>query len=104
VGSAQRCEHGALLQHGSILLSGSQTRVLDLMTRPDSGVRRRRVDHARGADRRPWVRGRADDALRTGFERIFGTRLAPGRLDQRENDRAEQLAGRYGADEWTWRR
>ena len=105
VGSAQRCEHGALLQHGSILLSGSQTRVLDLMTRPDqegyAADRSITLEDLTGA---PVCVAGLIDALRTGFERIFGTRLAPGRLDQRENDRAEQLAGRYGADEWTWRR
>lgn len=105
VGSAQRCEHGALLQHGSILLSGSQTRVLDLMTRPD-----REAYAADGSITLEDLTGGPAcvagliDAMRAGFERIFGTRLAPGRLDQSEIDRAEQLAGHYGGDEWTWRR
>src|SRR5690606_32168480 len=105
VGSAQRCEQGALLQHGSILLSGSQARVLDLMVRPD-----REAHTAEGSitledlmGGGPCVAGLID-ALRTGFERIFGTRLAPGRLDQSENDRAQQLAGRYEGGDWTWRR
>ena len=105
VGSAQRCEHGALLQHGSILLSGSQTRVLDLMSRPDRDAYVAdgsiTLEDLTGA---PACVAGLIDALRMGFERIFGTRLAPGRLDQCENDRAEHLAGRYGADEWTWRR
>ena len=105
VGSAQRCEHGALLQHGSILLSGSQTRVLDLMTAPDREAYAAdgsiTLEDLTGSP--PSVAGLID-ALRTGFEQIFGTRLAPGRLDQGENDRAEQLAGRYGGGEWTWRR
>ena len=105
VGSAQRCEGGALLQHGSILLSGSQTRVLDLMAQPHVGTYAAdgsiTLEELTGGP--PCVAGLID-ALRTGFARIFGTRLAPGRLDQGENDRAEQLAGRYAGGEWTWRR
>lgn len=105
VGSAQRCERGALLQHGSILLSGSQARVADL--------------HAAGPAELPEANGSVTleelmggelpvtalvEALRGGFELTFGTRLAPGRLAQRESARAEQLAVRYQAAEWTWRR
>jgi lipoyl(octanoyl) transferase len=105
VGSAQRCERGALLQHGSILLAGSQTRVLDLLSRPDSIPRQ--VD---GAVTLAELTGRETSggdliaALCGGFERTFGTRLAPDQLDQCESDRAAHLTGHYRSDEWTWRR
>lgn len=104
-GSAQRCERGALLQHGSILLSGSQARVLDLHVS--------RTDGAAGGEgsvsieelvgREPPIPALVA-ALCGGFERTFGTRLAPGRLAQHESARAEQLATRYQGAEWTWRR
>jgi lipoyl(octanoyl) transferase len=105
VGSAQRCERGALLQHGSILLSGSQARVRDLLVRPvaETSSADRSITLQDLIGRQPSV---ADlvAAMCRGFERMFGTRLAPGQLDQRESARAQQLAGRYEAGHWTWRR
>lgn len=105
VGSAQRCERGALLQHGSILLSGSQSRVLHLLgdptpvsSGPDGSVT---LEELTG--REP----QAPDliaALCRGFEQTFGTRLAPGDLDSCEIDRAAELADLYRSEQWTWRR
>ena len=104
VGSAQRCEGRALLQHGSILLSGSQARVADLHATRHAGMSTDgsvTLEELLGCEL-PVTALVA--ALRGGFERTFGTRLAPGRLAQRESARAEQLAVRYKAAEWTWRR
>jgi len=104
-GSAQRCERGAFLQHGSILLSGSQARVLDLM----SDGRTVTTDAAASValdellDSEPAAEEVAD-AMRAGFERVFGTRLAPDELDHRESARADELAGHYATNDWTWRR
>lgn len=119
VGSAQRCERGTLLQHGSILLSGSQNRVLDLLCAPAPG----RPVHAPGSARpaagltghdgsitlrellgnEPST-GDLLSAMRSGFERMFGTRLAPEPLARGERARAHMLADRYRNREWTWRR
>lgn len=123
VGSAQRCERGALLQHGSILLSGSQARVLDLQAVGPHGAAAadgRATSVARTGDGAAGPPGDGSVALDEllggepsidalvaalcgGFERVFGTRLAPGRLAQCESARAAQLGVRYRAAEWTWR-
>lgn len=105
VGSAQRCERGAVLQHGSILLAGSQARVLDLLAHPATRPQRRdgSITLAALIGHEPPITDLVG-ALCRGFEEVCGTRLAPGRLDQRESARAQQLAGRYAADHWTWRR
>jgi lipoyl(octanoyl) transferase len=105
VGSAQRCERGALLQHGSILLSGAQTRVLDLLRHPE--LTAPKPDGSTTLEELTGQEPPAVDiitALCGGFERTFGTRLAPDRLDQCENDRAAELVGLYRSAEWTWRR
>lgn len=104
VGSAQRCERGVLLQHGSILLSGSQARVRDLLFEQDhTSVSDGSVTLEELIGRVPALPD-LEAALRGGFERMFGTRLAPGTLDRDEDDRVHELTGRYRSDEWTWRR
>jgi lipoate-protein ligase A len=102
VGSAQRCEGGFMLQHGSILLAGSQARVRDLAGQQglsaDGSIT---LTELLGV---PPVLADLMGAMRDGFERTFGTRLAPGALDQDEIVRAERLTVRYRDDAWTWRR
>lgn len=113
VGSAQRCENGALLQHGSILLAGSQTRVVAFTHRvpaatPPSGHVRAapEVDGSislaelMGAD--PDVEDVAR-AVRRGFEGSFGICLAPAELEADERARTDALALQYADPEWTWR-
>src|SRR5690606_36316209 len=103
-GSAQRCERGTHLQHGSILLSGSQSRVRDLLTAPGS------AGAAEGSITLEDLVGRApavadlEAALSMGFEMVFGTRLAPGTLIREEIDRVHELTRHYQSDDWTWRR
>jgi lipoate-protein ligase A len=104
-GSAQRCQRGMLLQHGSILLSGSQTRTLALLSSRasaspanDGSITLRDL---LGCE--PHIVDLAA-AVRTGFERTFGTRLAPEPLSRDESARAELLAEQYRASDWTWRR
>lgn len=112
VGSAQRCERRTLLQHGSLLLDGSQTVVVELMTRvavtAGAGVD---VAGATGAGaitlRELLGAVPATDhligALRQGFESTFGTRLAPDTLTLDERARVDRHAARYAAAAWTWR-
>lgn len=105
VGSAQRCERGTMLQHGSILLGGSQTRVLDLLARPRSAPA-----DADGSVTLKELLGREPDvailvsALCRGFERTFGTRLAPAPLARDECVTVTEIADVYASAEWTWRR
>lgn len=105
VGSAQRCERGALLQHGSILLAGSQTRVLDLLAAAageppahDGSIALRELLRSEPAA--------ADvaSAVCRGFECVSGTRLAPGTLTDEEHERTGNLIALYDSPEWTWRR
>lgn len=104
-GSAQRCDRGMLLQHGSILLSGSQTRILGLL----SGSMPIHPPHDGSITLQALIGSEPQlpdlvMAMRSGFERIFGTRLAPEPLSRDESATARQLVDRYGAGEWTWRR
>lgn len=112
VGSAQRCEQGCLLQHGSILLSGSQRRVAALARVPAP------AGASGAATETPALEGsvaladllgaapHAGDvalALQRGFEGAFGIRLAPAPLEADELARADTHAFHYGDPEWTWR-
>ena len=89
VGSAQRYEKRAILQHGSILLSNDQ---------PAGAVG---LDELLGQVPSPRE---ISACLRSAFGAVCGTSLAPGELSRRELERAGQLEELYGSDEWTWRR
>jgi lipoyl(octanoyl) transferase len=105
VGSAQRCERRSLLQHGSILLTGSQMAVLELMA--DAVPRGGAVDGSVNLSQLlggPPGMDRLAAALRHGFEDVFGTRLATDTLTISERARADELEVCYGAASWTWRR
>jgi lipoyl(octanoyl) transferase len=105
VGSAQRCEDRTLLQHGSILLAGSQARVAELLRdAPAAGagaVGSITLRELLGAA--PPVEAVAD-AVTTGFASVCGTRLAPGLLAWEESARAVELERLYAGPAWTWRR
>lgn len=105
VGSAQRTERRTVLQHGSILVDGSQADVVRLLAATAVPLA---VPAAGGITLRellgtipPWDRVAA--AITRGFEDVAGTRLAPGTLNDREADRAAALECRYAAADWTWR-
>lgn len=104
VGSAQRCERGALLQHGSLLLEGTQQGVTELRTDAGEPI-------AVGGETSLHVLlGRVPEwallveAITAGFEETCGIRLAPGSLTAAERDRALHLEERYRSGAWTWRR
>jgi lipoate-protein ligase A len=109
VGSAQRREGDALLQHGSILLAGDQSALTRL--RVDDAERGRvDVPSSPGSTTVADVLGRALPAadlvppLLAGFGAFLGTRLAPAPIDSGERRRVRALEARFRSDEWTWRR
>lgn len=102
VGSAQRCENRTLLQHGSILLAGSQRPVVTLLRAPQANA----AGSTSIAEQCGAVPAWADlvTAVTAGFAPVCGTRLAPDTLTGAETDRAGQLEMIYGGAAWTWRR
>lgn len=104
VGSAQRVERRTVLQHGSILLDGTQAvlhqlRVGGAAAAPAVGATSIREVLGR-------VPGDADlvSELARGCEGVFGTSLAPAPLDAGEAERARDLEARFTDPKWTWRR
>jgi lipoyl(octanoyl) transferase len=104
VGSAQRAEHGCLLQHGSILLDGDQAAVAALGTGPAPVA---------GSGRNATIAGllgalppveAVGAAVIAGFEARIGILLAPRPLDSAERERARTLETHFASDAWTWRR
>jgi lipoyl(octanoyl) transferase len=114
VGSAQRCENRTLLQHGSILLDGSQQTVRQLhRAAPDAALAAGAASDvalAVGSITIAELCGSVpawDDliaAVTAGFAHVNGTRLAPDSLTAFETERALQLETIYGSAAWTWRR
>ena len=99
IGSAQRCERGVILQHGSLLLDGDQStvaRVFGSSPAGGAGTVRQLLGHVP-----EW-----SDLTRVivaAFERLFGIRLAPRPLDFTATRRVSELAEMYAAEQWTWR-
>jgi lipoate-protein ligase A len=89
VGSAQRYEKHAILQHGSILLGNDQP----------AGA----ISLSELLDEVPAA---ADivDVLKDAFASVCGIRLAPAELSRQERERADELIAHYASDAWTWRR
>ena len=112
IGSAQARVEGALLQHGSIILTGDQTR-LDLLRKPEP--RAESPDHST-TDRThqpatlfdqigPVTPQQVGDAVADHMKKVFGGRWSEGEYSERELLVADRLVDeRYGRDEWTWRR
>jgi lipoyl(octanoyl) transferase len=107
-GSAQRVEGGVVLQHGSLLVGGSQAAAEDLLVA--------RALLPAGADGNPgWTTVAAELGARpswaalvaaatAGFEGRLGTSLAPSHLSPAEAADAGRLRERYRSGAWTWRR
>lgn len=89
VGSAQRYEKRAILQHGSILLGNDQ---------PGSAISLSEL-----LPQLPTVAELAQ-IFAQSFARTCGICLAPAQLTGRELERAEMLEHLYASDAWTWRR
>lgn len=113
IGSAQRREGRTILQHGSILLGGSQAAAEELLVgrarpapRPGEGA----ADPAPGwttvaaeLSARPTTQS-VVDAVRAEFEEILGTSLAPTTLSFDETAAVRTLRPRFESGGWTWRR
>lgn len=102
VGSAQARVGGALLQHGSIILSGDQS-LLAHLSEKSAGP------HAPPASLSTMVEGIdfADvaDAVVDEMRASFGGSWSEGGYRARELETAERLeAERYASPVWTWRR
>lgn len=109
VGSAQRRERGVILQHGSILIAGDQSPVLELQTVRDSNAARARETAAGNATLDELLGGATavNDlaaAVIAGFEDLGGIRFAADSLTREEQRRAGQLSDRYRSEAWTLRR
>jgi lipoyl(octanoyl) transferase len=110
VGSAQRTEGRAILQHGSVLVGGSQGAAEDLLEGAGSAASIVAVSGAPGwttieaelGSRPAWAE--LAKALVAGFEMVLGTSLAPSTLSPQEMKGAAGLRERFASDEWTWRR
>ena len=102
VGSAQRRQTGAFLQHGSILLEADQARLRQLFPRegdPLAGMTT--LEDALG--RRPAF----DEVVQTltlGFRETHGLELSSGGLGEAEETLMQRLIReKYGTDAWTAR-
>lgn len=113
VGSAQRTESRTILQHGSILLGGTQTPAEELL-RGRSRSRSRPREGQRGGEA-GWTTLESElgcrpplDALVaavvSGFEDLVGTSLARTSLTSEESAGATELRDRFESRVWTWRR
>lgn len=102
VGSAQLCEKGTILQHGSILLDGTQDDVARIAL-VDFAVSDRATSVKRVTGHVPETAA-IIKALAAGFKEVCGTSLAPSGLLPGTAQRAVELANKYGSSAWTWRR
>ncbi len=111
VGSAQRTERRTILQHGSVLLGGSQAAAEELLLEAPAATPGRAADPLEPG----WTtveselgrrvdRSALESALAAGIEAVLGISLAPSRLTPAESGAAAQLRQRFQSEEWTWRR
>ncbi|MBW3554304.1 MAG: hypothetical protein KY466_12370 [Gemmatimonadetes bacterium] len=106
VGSAQRCDGRVVLQHGSILISGTQATAEELLVGgtpagPSSDPGWTTLEGELG--KRPaWPALAA--AIADGFAESIGTALAPARLSVEETTRVRELRVTFASPDWTWRR
>lgn len=104
VGSAQRCERRVILQHGSILMDGSQSDVKGFLLAgagPESGPGSITLRELLGSAPAPLA---VADAVGQGFQDCLGIPLAPSALSAEEQAEADRLEAVYEGADWTWRR
>jgi lipoate-protein ligase A len=103
VGSAQRRLGGAVLQHGSVLLNGTHTRLADVLRLRRESDRKalRAALAAKTTDLttllgRPVSYDEVAGAMRFGFSNAWDIRLVEARLTHDERESALRLATQYG--------
>ncbi|WP_199619896.1 lipoate--protein ligase family protein [Paenibacillus alkalitolerans] len=115
-GSAQVRQHGAVLQHGSILLDIDVGLLFELLQFRSERLRERlaadfagkaaAINGLRAARGLPPVGvPEAEEAFASGWAQALDVELAPADLTAAEEAAAARLAaGKYGSDEWNLRR
>jgi lipoyl(octanoyl) transferase len=111
VGSAQLRRRGAVLQHGSIPLSGDITRICRVLKYDDEAARREAVYGVRMRSatvedilQTPVIWETAVRALTQGFEQALGWEFSEGNLSPLELKTSRALIeSRYDSQEWTRR-
>jgi lipoate-protein ligase A len=103
VGSAQRRADGAILQHGSVLLSIDfelHQAVFPAWPRDDPG---RGVTSVQALLSSMPTRADIERALVLGWRKVLGVHTAAGKLTTGERDEARRLVvTRYATPTWTW--
>lgn len=103
VGSAQVRIEGSLLQHGSVIVAGSQ----DVLARigpeaaTEAGARPASIQELLG---RTPSREKLEESLLEGFRRALGGEWRVGDLRDEESRATAALEDRYASRDWTWRR
>jgi len=101
IGSAQARVGGALLQHGSIILSGDQSRLAALNPEADGFERPATLEELVGPVDFDTVAVTVAAAMSAEFGGVWTeSELRPDELRAAE----ELVTTRYGRPEWTWRR
>lgn len=113
IGSAQRKEGHTLLQHGSLLLEGDQSLVVELLCESAT------LDPAELALRTAMLpvpaslrellgrlpaREELERALVEGFQDVLGIGLAPAALSSAEREDVGRWTDHFRSAAWTWRR
>ncbi|MGE5509461.1 MAG: lipoyl protein ligase domain-containing protein [Chitinophagales bacterium] len=112
VGSAQVRRHGAILQHGSILLSFAPDQLVRCLAAPGrtsrEALQRALTGKATSLSAvlgRPVGFAEVAQAVAQGVAETFGVELEPGGLSAAERERAEELArSKYETETWNGRR
>ena len=103
VGSAQRTERHTILQHGSILLAGRQSRVLAVAGMDVPGLDAGHATLTELLGSAPsWAEVVA--AVTAAFTADGGISLATAELSSAERTRVRGLTAHFEDDAWTWRR
>jgi len=103
VGSAQARVGDSLLQHGSLILGGSQDALARIGPEAAAEAGARPASVAELLGRTP-TREELEDALVAGFRRGVGGEWRRDGLTDAERSAAVELEDRYASAEWTWRR
>lgn len=112
VGSAQRRQGTALLQHGSILLDLDVSKLMSLLRFPSPDEQNHMTARVReesvtldGLLGRTVIHGEVATALAAGFAAALDIDVAAGQLSAWEQEQAARLRrDKYMADEWRFRK
>lgn len=109
-GSAQTRGNRTLLQHGTLLVDFNIREMLTCCNIPpekisDKGIKsveERMTDLNRQLGRKVPL-AEVEEAIRSGFEKTFNTRLAEDKMNREEKKLAEKLLPKYHDQEWIFR-